>query len=122
MRVVEPVAPDILVESLAGFDVGLVINRPVTLNDELVLPNKLFEYLMAGLAVVAPRLPALEPVLDGVGLTFPAGDVAALAGALEVLAADRELVRTFAATARQRATSIYNAEAQAATLAVAWQR
>lgn len=120
VRVVEPVAPDVLVESLGGYTVGLVINRPVTLNDRLVLPNKLFEYLMAGLAVVAPDLPALAPVVDGVGLTYPPGDAAALAATLERLAADRELVRTLAATARERAIGEYNAEAQAAVLATAW--
>ena len=55
--VLDPVPPADLVTALAEFDVGLIINRPVTRNDELVFPNKLFEYMMAGLAVVAPRLP-----------------------------------------------------------------
>lgn len=120
VRVVPPVAPDVLVESLAGFDVGLVINRPVTLNDELVLPNKLFEYLMAGLAVVVPDLCALAPVVEGVGLTYPAGDTDALAEALERLAADRPLVQRLSATARERAVAVYNAERQAAVLMTAW--
>jgi glycogen(starch) synthase len=120
VRVVEPVAPDVLVESLVGFDVGLVINRPVTLNDELVLPNKLFEYLMAGLAVVVPNLRALAPVVDGVGLTYPPGETSALAAALERLAADRDFVLALSATARERAIAEYNAESQAGVLATAW--
>ena len=75
IEVADPVAPDRLVQAAADFHVGLVINRPVTRNDELVLPNKFFEYLMAGLAVVAPRLPALAPLVEGegVGLTYEPG-------------------------------------------------
>lgn len=120
VRVVPPVAPDVLVESLAGFDVGLIINRPVTLNDKLVLPNKLFEYLMAGLAVVVPRLPALEPVVEGVGLTFTPGDVDALGAALSRLAEDREGLREMRKEARRRALATYNAAAQADALSAAW--
>jgi glycogen synthase len=121
VRVVPPVAPNVLVESLAGFEVGLIINRPVTLNDELVLPNKLFEYLMAGLAVVVPRLPALEPVVDGVGLTFTPGDPHALAAVLSKLAEDREGLQEMREEARRRALIRYNAQEQAAVLASAWQ-
>ena len=118
--VVPPVAPDVLVESLVGFEVGVIINRPVTLNDELVLPNKLFEYLMAGLAVVAPRLPALTPVLDGVGATFRPGEPADLAAVLVKLAGDPSLVLALRKEARAQALSTYNAESQAAVLQTAW--
>jgi glycogen synthase len=121
VRVVTPVAPDVLVESLAGFEVGLIINRPVTLNDRLVLPNKLFEYLMAGLAVVVPRLPALEPVVEGVGLTFAPGDPADLAAVLSRLAEDRASLQQMREEARRRALTRYNAQEQAAVLTTAWQ-
>src|SRR2546427_577188 len=60
--IVEPVAPTAGVEALAGEEVGLVINRPLSRNDELVFPNKLFEYLMAGLAGGVPP-PARPPSL-----------------------------------------------------------
>src|SRR5207253_3318967 len=74
--VVEPVEPTELVAALAGEHVGLIINRPLSRNDQLVFPNKLFEYLMAGPAVVAPRLPGVTPLLDEerVGATVTAGD------------------------------------------------
>ena len=121
VEVVPPVAPNVLVESLAGFEVGLIINRPVTLNDELVLPNKLFEYLMAGLAVVVPRLPALEPIVDGVGLTFTPGDPASLAAVLRELAKSRHGLKEMQAEARHRALTQYNAQQQSAVLMAAWQ-
>jgi glycogen(starch) synthase len=122
VRVVEPVPPDRLVEALRGYDAGLIINRPVTRNDELVLPNKLFEYLMAGLAVAAPNLPSLGALVEreGVGLTVPPADPVALGGALSRLADDRELLARLRTRARAVAVERYNAEAQADQLAGAW--
>ena len=104
VAVLDPVAPDRLVAALAGFDVGLIINRPVTRNDELVLPNKFFEYLMAGLAVVGPRLPSLGPMIEHerVGLTFAPGDPTSMAEALERLAQDSPLGVVLAAALRWR--------------------
>lgn len=122
VAVVEPVPPDRLVEALAGFEVGLVINRPVTQNDELVFPNKLFEYLMAGLAVAAPRLPGLEPLVDGegVGVTFEPGRPDDLARALTELAEDRPRVLELRRRARALAEQRYNAESQADALVSLW--
>jgi glycosyltransferase involved in cell wall biosynthesis len=122
VEVAEPVPPDGLVAALRGFDVGLIINRPVTRNDELVLPNKLFEYLMAGLAVAVPNLPSVGALVEreGVGLTVPPADPAALGGALSRLAGDRELLARLRARARVVALEQYNAEAQAHQLARAW--
>jgi glycogen(starch) synthase len=121
-EVVEPVSPDRLVEALAGFEVGLVINRPVTRNDELVLPNKLFEYLMAGLAVAGPGLPGLAPVVDGegVGVTFEPGRPDLLGAALQKLSADPERVLRLRRSARRIAVERYNAEAQAEALMRLW--
>jgi glycosyltransferase involved in cell wall biosynthesis len=120
VHVVAPVQPDVLVESLTEFDVGLVITRPSTINDELGLPNKFFEYLMAGLAVVVPRLPVLGGLADGVGLTFTPGDPDSLADALTTLSHDRARLHAMRAEARRRAVGEYNAERQAPALMSAW--
>jgi glycosyltransferase involved in cell wall biosynthesis len=122
VEIAEPVAPDALVEALRGFHVGLVINRPVTRNDLLVLPNKLFEYLMAGVAVVAPALPSLRGLIERehVGLTFAPGDTDALGAALLRLQDDRELLARLRRRAREAAVTRLNAEAQAGLLEHAW--
>jgi glycogen(starch) synthase len=120
VHVVAPVQPDVLVESLTEFDVGLVITRPLTINDELGLPNKFFEYLMAGLAVIVPRLPVLGELVAGVGLTFTPGDPASLAEALMTLSHDRAHLQTMRDEARRRALADYNAERQAPALMSAW--
>ena len=122
VEVVEPVPPDRLVDGLRGHDVGLVINRPLTRNDELVLPNKLFEYLMAGLAVVVPRLPGLTPLVDeeGVGLTYEPGRPEALADALTRLARDPAGLEELRRRARRLAVDHFNAEAQRDALEATW--
>ena len=121
VEVVEPVEPAHVVEALHGHHVGLLFDRPLTRNAELSSPNKLFEYLMAGLAIVAPRLPGLLWVeKERLGLLAPAGDPAALAAVLERVHTDRSLLAELGANARRAAVERYNAEAQHAALASAW--
>jgi glycosyltransferase involved in cell wall biosynthesis len=62
-----PVAADRLVESMAGFDVGLIPYRATSLNNRLCLPNKIFEYLQAGLALAVSALPEMERVVKETG-------------------------------------------------------
>ena len=120
VEVVEPVPPDRLVEALRGYDLGLIVNRPVTRNDELVFPNKLFEYLMAGLAVAVPRLPGMAPLVEGerVGVTYEPGRPELLGKALAEL--DPAAVGEMQLRARELAVSRLNAEAQAGVLEHVW--
>jgi glycogen(starch) synthase len=122
VEMAEPVEPDRLVEAAARFHVGLVINRPVTRNDELVLPNKLFEYLMAGLAVVVPRLPGLTPLVEneGIGLTYGPGRPDLLGAALTELARDNARLAEMRMRARRLALERFNAESQLPVLLEAW--
>jgi glycogen synthase len=114
-----PVAPEDLVQALAEFDVGLVIDRLDTENARLALPNKLFEYLMAGLAVLVPRAPAMAGLVEreGVGRVYEPGR---LGEALAELAADRPAVEAMRRRAREVAVERYNAEAQRPMLYAAW--
>jgi glycosyltransferase involved in cell wall biosynthesis len=49
----------------AGADVGLALIQNVSLSYFLSLPNKLFEYVAAGLPVVASDFPELRGVVEG---------------------------------------------------------
>ncbi len=122
VEVVAPVTQDELVPALARYEVGVVIDRPATANIELALPNKLFEYLMAGLAVVVPRLAAMGELVerDGVGLTYEPGRPDDLGRALTELGADRPRLGEMRRRARQLAVERYNAEAQEPVLLQAW--
>jgi glycogen(starch) synthase len=122
VHVEEPLPPARLIEGLWGHHVGLIINRPTSLTDALVGPNKLFEYMMAGLAVVAPRLPGLAPFVDGeqTGSTFEPGDPASMARVLQELAGDRDRLLQLARRARELALDVYNAESQSDAFTRAW--
>jgi glycosyltransferase involved in cell wall biosynthesis len=107
---------------LTEFDIGLVVTRPLTLNDRLALPNKLFEYLMAGLAVVVPDMPGVGAIVaeNAVGVTFEAGSPSALARVLTELAAAPTEVAAYKERARQVALERFSAEAQRPALERAW--
>lgn len=85
VRIVPPVpAPDVLAHA-AGADIGVIPYEPVGLNNTYTTPNKLFDYMTAGLPVVASRLPELRRFVEGegIGVTFTPGDPAAMAAAIQ---------------------------------------
>ena len=76
--------PDELLRLTASADLGVHVPEPVTESIRLALPNKLFEYLMAGLPVVVADIPEMRHVVEtfGVGLVVDPTDRNALAAAL----------------------------------------
>lgn len=87
---VDPVRPGQVVPFVASADIGLVPMVGGWLNHELTLPNKLFEYVAAGVPVVASDLRSLGAVVreHGIGETFPPGDAAGLARAAAAVLAN----------------------------------
>lgn len=88
---VNPVGPGQVVDYLRGIDVGLIpaLSYP---SHEMSLPNKLFEYLHAGVPVVSSELATLREFLDetGAGVTFPPEDVDALADCVRRVLAEHD--------------------------------
>lgn len=81
-------------------------------------PLKIFEYMAAGLPVVAPaadRLPSLV-AHEGEGLLYDPGDQDGLAVTLERLAGDQTLRRRLGAAARARAVREYSWKAHCAAI------
>ena len=87
---VPPVSPDQVVAAASAADVGVIPFLPIGLNNTLALPNKLFEYVQAGLAVAASDLVELRRFVDGerAGVIFTPGDAASIASTLDSLAAN----------------------------------
>jgi glycosyltransferase involved in cell wall biosynthesis len=75
---------DELLSYTAEADVGVTLLQDTCENHRLALPNKLFEYIAAGVPIVASALPETERLIDayGVGWCVKAGDAEALAQAL----------------------------------------
>lgn len=111
VRMLPPVPMADLVSALDGYDVGVISYLPSGKNFLFCSPNKLFEYMMAGLAVVCSDLPVLREIVTAAdcGLLYEAGNVADLAAALRRLADDPALVARLRANAYRAARERYNA-------------
>jgi glycosyltransferase involved in cell wall biosynthesis len=95
------VSPDQVPEWLASMDVA-VAPYP-QLAHFYFSPLKVFEYMAAGLPVVASRVGQIVQIIqhDVNGLLYPPGDPVALADALQQLSADPELGRRLGREARK---------------------
>ena len=51
----EPADADEMVRLAATYDVGLALEPPVTVNNDILLSNKIFTYILGGTAVIATR-------------------------------------------------------------------
>jgi len=92
VEIVDPVPPGEVVVEAARASVGVIPYEPVGLNNTYTTPNKLFDYMAAGLPVAASRLPELTRFVADreMGLTFTPGDASSLADALNEILADPE--------------------------------
>lgn len=103
---------DELVSTAAAATVGLVPLKPNTINHELGDTNKLHEYLMAGLPVVASDLPELRRVVrEGVppvGEVFDPRSPESLAAAITRVVSDRETYEQRRQEARRLALERFN--------------
>ncbi len=71
-----------LLAHTAEADVGVTLLQDTCENHRLALPNKLFEYIAAGVPVVASALPEIERLVDryGIGWCVAPDQPQALAG------------------------------------------
>ncbi|MBK7268627.1 MAG: glycosyltransferase [Flavobacteriales bacterium] len=72
-------------------DLGLTLDKDTNLNYRFSLPNKLFDYLHAGIPVLATDLPELAAIVRGhdCGVVIPVPTPGAIAQAVRELQADR---------------------------------
>jgi glycosyltransferase involved in cell wall biosynthesis len=83
-HLVAPVAPEALLSHTAQADVGVSLLEDSCENHRLALPNKLFEYVAAGLPAVVADLPEAARLVRGRGIGWCAdpADAAGVAAAL----------------------------------------
>jgi glycosyltransferase involved in cell wall biosynthesis len=99
VKILPPVPYAELLEWTASADVGLIIYSPDdSSNMKMCLPNKLFEYLMAGLPVLASELDAVVEVIKSYGV----GQVVSSLAPADVGAAITDMVADPVALAEMR--------------------
>ncbi|WP_106507703.1 glycosyltransferase [Brachybacterium timonense] len=81
---VPQVDPGELARYTAGADLGVIPYQPVSENNRLTLPNKLFEFTAAGIPFVAADAPEIQKVTgaSGCGVVYDPFDAASLAEAV----------------------------------------
>ena len=87
---------DELIRSMAEYDVGLALERVQHRNYSLTVTNKVFAYMLAGLAIVATDTPGQREVLSQApeaGALYPTEVVSRLRETLEIWIKDREKLR-----------------------------
>ena len=107
-----PYSPEDAVNEAARHHVGLCLERKGNRNHDLTVSNKIFDYHMAGLAVIASDLPGLRGVIQRSrgGLLFQPGSADDLAAKIAQLRDDATLRQTLGRSAREFALREGNRE------------
>lgn len=115
VTLVDPVPVTELVAAASAFDIGLFCLPTASLQNQLALPNKLFEYTMAGLALCVSAQPEMARMVQehDLGVLIPSDTPEAIAAAITSL--DTAAIARYQANAL-RAAQALNWEHEAQTL------
>ncbi len=114
----DAVQEDRLVAAAAEAEIGIIPYKPLIINDRLCCPNKLSQYLHAGLMVIANDLPYVKSVLTEAeaGLFYNSADLDTLAAVVHRIVGDPELLSRNRGNALRFARDRFNWQVQAETL------
>ena len=105
----DPIPPEKIVSEISQYDMGFYLLQPTDLNKKITIPNKLFDFINAGLAVCVGPSPSMAEVVNRYGLgcvapTFQPYEVAETLNKLEM----KDLLRM--KEAARKASNQFNAE------------
>ncbi len=69
----DPVPFDEIISTISEYDIGLIVLRPTSFKLKHALPNKIFESIMAGLAVVIGPSPEMKNIVEEFNCGFVSG-------------------------------------------------
>lgn len=124
VHVVPPVSPSEVEAHAAAADVGVVLTQPIGLNNRYSMPNKLFQYMAAGLPVIASDFPQIRAVVEGsgAGLVTDTQRPEAIGAALRRVLADRTEASAMGDRGRRAVEREYNWSTSATALLEAYGR
>lgn len=110
---IPPVEERQLVPALYGFDVGIIPYLPLGPNNTHCCPNKLSQYMQAGVAVMSNRLEFVSNFLaeNDVGCSYSSDDPNSVRTVAEFLRNNPDRVQQFKDNARRVASELFNWEA-----------
>ncbi len=105
-----PVPSEELPRITGSADCGLLLFRGTCLNHVYSLPNKLFEYMMAGLPIVACDLPEIAEVIGkhDCGILVDSSDPSSIASAMRYMAEHPDKARKMGMRGRAAAVENYS--------------
>lgn len=91
VKICAPIPYDELIKRLNEYDIGIFYNEPTTFNLRHSLPNKIFEFIQARLAVAIAPSPDMKELIEnfGCGIVASGFTVADMAYALNALSANQ---------------------------------
>ncbi len=110
-----PVYPTEIVRTIAQYDIGISVIPPVTATYWLTLPNKIFESIVAGQAVIVGTSPAMADLIRQYDVGWVTEDFSAAALAKTLNALTTQQIRAARERARAAAQTL-NAEVEMAKL------
>jgi glycosyltransferase involved in cell wall biosynthesis len=111
-----PVPPGELVAKAAEYDIGLALEQPTVENRDLCVTNKLFTYMLAGLAVAATDTRGQREIMSAVGeagFLYTPGRPQELADGVRRWLHDPGTLARARAASREAARSRYNWDVEA---------
>jgi len=86
----QPVKPSEIVSTINQYDIGVYALRPVNFNSEAALPNKFFEFIMAGLCLCIGPTPEMKQVVEkyNCGVVAKGFDARSIADSIKSLSKD----------------------------------
>jgi glycosyltransferase involved in cell wall biosynthesis len=118
VHLLAPVPPEEVTAYAASADIGVSPIVPTSLNYRYSLPNKLFQYMAAGIPVVASDLPQVRDVVEGTGcgVVVDTTRPEAIAAAIDRLVDDPDGARAMGRRGREAVEARYNWPRAAAAL------